>query len=147
VTDGNVRKDFPGGFPGDSHDCFSREGRTRAEQQMFQWLSRLLHWRQGNDVIINGRQTQFIPYEGVYVVARRAAAAPQHSQRAEQAGRQRTTVLTVLNGTSKPAVMQVERYREVIGQASRARDVLTGRYYDLSKDVELRPRQSLVLEF
>ena len=37
VTDGNVRKDFPGGFPGDEHNCFSAEGRTKAEQQMFQW--------------------------------------------------------------------------------------------------------------
>lgn len=107
---------------------------------MFQWLSRLLHWRQNNPVITRGRQTQFIPYEGVYVIARRAVATPQRSQ-------QRGTVLTVLNGTTKPAVMHVKRYQEVIGQAKRARDVLTGRYYDLSRDVELKPRQSLVLEF
>ena len=140
VTDGNVRKDFPGGFPGDTHNAFTREGRTKQEQSMFQWLSRLLHWRQNNPVITRGRQTQFIPYEGVYVIARRAVATPQHSQ-------QRGTVLPVLNGTTKPAVMQVKRYQEVIGQATRARDVLTGRYYDLSRDVELKPRQSLVLEF
>jgi glycosidase len=143
VTDGNVRKDFPGGFPGDTHNAFTREGRTRQEQQMFGWLSRLLHWRQGNEAVIRGSQTQFIPFEGVYVVARRAAAPPQHSQQTGQGG----TVLTVLNGTSKAAVMQVKRYAEVIGQATRARDVLTGRYYDLSRDVQLRPRQSLVLEF
>ncbi|MBQ8712435.1 MAG: cyclomaltodextrinase C-terminal domain-containing protein, partial [Prevotella sp.] len=176
VTDGNVRKDFPGGFPGDSRrladgrlqgkNAFTREGRTRQQQQMFQWLSRLLHWRQGNAVISQGRQTQFIPYEGVYVIARRleaagtqrleAAAVPQHSQPTGQPaqptaqnGRQAqpSTVLTVLNGTSEAAVMQVQRYQEVIGSATRARDVLTGRYYDLSKDVQLKPRQSLVLEF
>ena len=142
VTDGNVRKDFPGGFPGDQHNAFTREGRTKAEQQMFQWTSRLLHWRQGNDVVTKGSQTQFIPYKGVYVVARRlqAAAAPQHSQQAK-------TVLTVLNGTSKETVMEVKRYAEVIGSATRARDVLTGRYYDLSGNIGLKPRQSLVLEF
>ena len=142
VTDGNVRKDFPGGFPGDQRSAFTREGRTKAEQQMFQWTSRLLHWRQGNDVVTKGSQTQFIPYKGVYVVARRlqAAAAPQHSQQAK-------TVLTVLNGTSKETVMEVKRYAEVIGSATRARDVLTGRYYDLSGNIGLKPRQSLVLEF
>ena len=48
VTDGNVRKDFPGGFPGDGHNAFTKEGRTKAEQQMFQWTSRLLHWRLAN---------------------------------------------------------------------------------------------------
>ena len=132
VTDGNVRKDFPGGFPGDPHNAFTKEGRTKAEQQMFQWLSRLLHWRQNNDIIIRGTQTQFIPYEGVYVIARQY---------------QGKVSLTVLNGTTKPAVMKVARYQEVIGSATRVRDVLTGRYYDLSSDLSLKPRQSLVLSW
>ena len=132
VTDGNVRKDFPGGFPGDPHNAFTKEGRTKAEQQMFQWLSRLLHWRQNNDLIIRGTQTQFIPYEGVYVIVRQY---------------QGKVSLTVLNGTTKPAVMKVARYQEVIGSATRVRDVLTGRYYDLSSDLSLKPRQSLVLSW
>jgi len=132
VTDGNVRKDFPGGFPSDARSAFTREGRTKAEQQMFQWLSRLLHWRQGNKVITQGSQTQFIPYKGVYVIARQLKGK---------------TVLTVLNGTTKAAAMEVARYAEVIGETTRAKDVLTGRYYDLKKNIELKPRQSLVLEF
>ena len=88
VTDGNVRCDFPGGFPGDEHNCFTREGRTKAE-----------------------------------------------------------TALTVLNGTSQPATLEVERYAEVIGNTAKAKDVLTGRYFDLSKNLDLKPRQSLVLEY
>ena len=132
VTDGNVRKDFPGGFPGDTHNAFTREGRTQAEQQMFGWLSRLLHWRQGNQVITRGTMKQFIPYNGIYVIARQLDAR---------------TVLTVLNGTTKAATMSVSRYAEVIGSTARAKDILTGRYYDLTKDLQLKPRQSLVLEF
>ena len=132
VTDGNVRKDFPGGFPGDEHNAFTKEGRTKAEQNMFAWTSRLLHWRQGNEVITKGCQTQFIPYQGVYVIARQY---------------QGKTALTVLNGTSKPATMDVTRYAEVIGKTTKAKDILTGHYVDLSKNVELKPRQSLILEF
>ena len=56
-------------------------------------------------------------------------------------------VLTVLNGTTKAATMSVSRYAEVIGSTARAKDILTGRYYDLTKDLQLKPRQSLVLEF
>ena len=132
ITDGNVRKDFPGGFPGDTHNAFTKEGRTKAEQAMFQWTSRLLHWRQGNDVIIKGTQTQFIPYQGIYVIARQYKGK---------------TALTILNGTSKPATMDVTRYAEVIGNTSKAKDILTNRYYDLSKNLELKPRQSLILEY
>ena len=132
VTDGNVRKDFPGGFAGDEHNCFTKEGRSRAENSMFNWTKRLLHWRQGNETIKRGRQTQFIPYNGIYVIARRWKG---------------NTVMTILNGTTKTAVMPVERYEEVIGSTKRAKDILTGHYVSLDSDLELKPRQSLVLEF
>ena len=132
VTDGNVRKDFPGGFPGDKRNCFTAEGRTQAQQQMFQWLSRLLHWRQGNKLITEGKMTQFIPWKGVYVIAR------QHEGRA---------ALTIINGTSQPASLEVARYAEIIGQTTRATDVITGRIVRLDHDVSLRPRQTLIIEF
>ena len=131
VTDGNVRKDFPGGFPGDTKNCFTREGRTQAENAMFDWLSRLLHWRQGNDVIIKGKQTQFIPYKGIYVIAR------QYNDK---------TVLTILNGNRKQADMQLDRYAEVIGNATAAKDVITGRTIKLDKKLSLKSRQTLIIE-
>ena len=131
-TDGNVRRDFPGGFRGDSKNAFTREGRTKAENAMFDWLSRLLHWRQGNEVITKGSQTQFIPYKGIYVIARQY---------------QGKTVLTILNGKRSQATMAVERYSEAIGNHTQAKDVLTGTTYQLSKDLVLQPRQVLVLEF
>ena len=132
ITDGNVRKDFPGGFPGDTKNCFTREGRTQAENAMFDWLSRLLHWRQGNDVIIKGKQTQFIPFNGIYVIAR------QYNGK---------TVLTILNGNRKQADMQLDRYAEVIGNATAAKDVITGRTVKLDRKLSLKSRQTLILEF
>ena len=132
ITDGNVRKDFPGGFPGDTKNCFTREGRTQAENAMFDWLSRLLHWRQGNDVIIKGKQTQFIPFNGIYVIAR------QYNGK---------TVLTILNGNHKQADMQLDRYAEVIGNTTAAKDVITGRTVKLDRKLSLKSRQTLILEY
>ena len=129
-TDGHVRRDFPGGFPGDSHNAFTAEGRTKAENDMFNWLSRLLHWRQNNPLITKGKMTQFIPWKGVYVIARQY---------------QGHKVMTILNGTTEPATLEVERYKEIIGPATRVKDVPTGRFYDLSKNLDLKPRQTLVL--
>ena len=130
-TDGNVRKDFPGGFPGDKQNAFTAEGRTKEQNAMFVWLSRLLHWRKGNDVITQGRQTHFIPFNGIYVLARTL---------------DKRRVLTIMNGTSKSATMPVARYAEVIGDAHEARDVLTGRTINLQNDIKLAPRATLVLE-
>lgn len=131
-TDGNVRQDFPGGFPGDKVNKFTNEGRTKAENAMFDWTSRLLHWRQNNDVIINGSQTQFIPQHGVYVLAR------QHNGK---------TVLTILNGKKADNQVDVARYAEVIGSHTTATDVLTGATVDLTKNIPLVQRQAMVLSF
>ena len=132
VTDGNVRKDFPGGFPGDKRNAFTPEGRTAEENAMFDWLSRLLHWRQGNEVVSRGTQTQFIPHNGVYVIARRYGGK---------------TVMTVLNGLRSNAQLDVRRYAEAIGNHAQATDVMTGRQVDLSADVPLSSRQTLILEW
>ena len=131
-TDGNVRQDFPGGFPGDKVNKFTNEGRTKAENAMFDWTSRLLHWRQNNDVIINGSQTQFIPHHGVYVLAR------QHNGK---------TVLTILNGKKADNQVDVARYAEVIGSHTTATDILTGATVDLTKNIPLTQRQAMVLSF
>ena len=131
ITDGHVRRDFPGGFPGDKHNAFTKEGRTKEENQMFSWLSRLLHWRQGNELITKGKQTQFIPVDGVYVVARSLNGK---------------AILTVLNGTSHQKKMQVARYAEIIKSTTTAKNILTGRNIDLTKDVTLQPRATMILE-
>ena len=132
VTDGNVRKDFPGGWAGDKHNAFIAEGRTQAENWMFDWLSRLLHWRQGNKVITQGKQTQFCPYKGVYVVARQ-----YHGK----------TVMTIINGKKEANELEVSRYAEIIGSHEKATDVTDGRTVLVNKNVRLRPRQTMILEF
>ena len=131
ITDGNVRKDFPGGFPGDEVNKFTRDGRTRAENAMFDWLSRILHWRQGNETITKGAQTQFIPYKGVYVIARTLNG---------------NTVLTILNGKRSEALFDVARYAEVIGNRTTATDITTGNKVDITAPVTLAPRQTMILD-
>ena len=132
VTDGHVREDFPGGFAGDTHNAFTREGRTAAENRMFDWLSRLLHWRQGNLAVTKGTQKQFIPWEGMYVLARQY---------------QGKTVMTILNGKKADNTLKVARYAEVIGQHTTATDITTGEKVRLDQDIKLGHRQTMILEF
>lgn len=132
VTDGNVRKDFMGGFPGDERNCFTADGRTAAENEMFGWFSRLLHWRKGNDVIVNGTQTQFCPHNGVYVIARR------HEGK---------TVMLMLNGLDKENKVDVKRYAELIGTTAEASNVLTGEKINLTTDIPIPTHGTLLIEF
>ena len=131
-TDGDVRRDFPGGFAGDTHDAFTAEGRTKAEQSMFDWLSKLLHWRRNNAVISRGCQVQFIPYKGVYVIARQL---------------DNKTVLTILNGKHTPVELPLDRYTEIIGSHQEAKDIITDCKVKLDNTLKLKARETKVLEF
>lgn len=99
---------------------------------MFNWLSNLLHWRQGNEVITKGKQTQFCPQNGVYVIARQYKGK---------------NVMTIINGKNEANELNVSRYAEIIGNAAKATDVTNGRTVLIDKNVRLRPRQTMVLEF
>ena len=132
ITDGYVRKDMIGGFPGDTRNTFTAAGRTAEENDMFQWLSTVLHWRQGNQVITQGKQKQFIPHNGIYVLTR------------ELNGRK---VMTIVYGADEARTMPVKRYAEVIAGAAMARDIPTGKTYDLSHDLTLPARGTLILSF
>ena len=60
----------------------------------------------------------------------------------------RNTVMTIINGTTRPATLEVNRYAELFTDGNYiATDVITGKQYDLSSNVPLEPRATLVLEF
>ena len=132
VTDGNVRKDFPGGWAGDTHNCFTAAGRTAAENDMFDWTKALLQWRKTSDVIAKGDMVHFTPINGCYVLARKYEGK---------------TVLVILNGTDRETELPMSRYAEVIGNVKTAKDVTSGKVVSLEGNLKLGPRESLVLPY
>lgn len=71
-NDGLVRADFPGGFAGDSSDCFTEAGRTAAQQALFNVVRRLVHLRTSHPALATGRLVQFMPSDDVYCYVRRS---------------------------------------------------------------------------
>src|SRR5690606_15255086 len=69
-SDGDIRRDMPGGWPGDKTDHFTREGRDAIQNEAFDFLSKLLHWRQGNEVIARGGMKHYVLQKGVYIYER-----------------------------------------------------------------------------
>lgn len=130
-TDGYVRKDFPGGWKGDTHNAFTADGRTAAEQDMFEWVSKVLHWRRGCEAITKGSMVHFCPSRGCYVYARKHAGK---------------TVLVILNGNNKEQTLPLERYKEVIGTMAQGKDVTTQKIVNLQQPLTLAAREALILE-
>jgi hypothetical protein len=76
---------------------------------------------------------QFIPKDGIYVIAR--------SYKGRHA-------VTIINGTTSEREMKLDRYNEVFGSTTVARDIPTGRSISLANGtITLPARGTLVLEF
>ncbi len=70
-----TRKDFPGGFPGDKRNAFTREGRTKDEQEVFQHIQTLIRLRRNLEPLRRGALVNLHVSEQQYAYARRTRNA------------------------------------------------------------------------
>lgn len=132
-SDGYVRLDMPGGFPGDEVDSFSPEGRTDIQNEAWGFLSKLLHWRRGDagKIIARGSLKHFMPQNGMYVYTRRLD------------GRD---ITVILNGTDEPLTIDMDRYAEVLPLGTTRHDIISGTDITITPQITFAPRQTLIME-
>lgn len=132
--DGTIRKDMPGGWAGDERSVFTKEGRTELENEAYDYMKTLLHWRSNCDAVKHGKLIQYAPipeYGDCYVYARI---------------KDDKTVLVVLNGSDKDASMKMDRYSDVTVDFTKGKDVVTGESFDITSTLDVPARGTLVLE-
>ena len=132
-SDGYVRRDFPGGFPGDTVDAFTPEGRTPIQNEAWDYLSSLLKWRRdtANDVIAKGTLKHFMPINCAYVYERRLG------------DRQ---VVVMINGTDQPLDLDMARYAEILPAGTKLHRSLGGEDVEIAETLTLAPRETLLLQ-
>ena len=130
-SDGYVRKDFPGGWADDKENALTPEGRTRLQNESYNFYRNLLNWRKGNDVIAKGSMKQFMVQHGVYAYARQYKGK---------------TVFVLLNGTDKEVKLPLKYYAEVLKDKTQGKDVISGKVTALNEELTMAPRQSMVIE-
>lgn len=132
-SDGYVRRDFPGGFPGDTVDAFTPEGRTPIQNEAWDYLSSLLKWRRdtANEVIAKGTLKHFMPINCAYVYERRLG------------DRQ---VVVMINGTDQPLDLDMARYAEILPAGTKLHRSLGGEDVEIVETLTLAPRETLLLQ-
>lgn len=132
ITDGNIRLDMPGGFPGDKNNAFTTKGRTPSQNEAFNFLSRLLHWRKDNTAVTRGSLRHFMPTNSLYVYERRSY--------------ERRTVV-ILNGTDRQLTdIDMSRYAEILHPGDSLTDIITDKKITINKKMTFPPRAILILE-
>ena len=130
-TDAEVRKDFPGGWPGDKENKFTAAGRTARENEAFDFVKKLATYRRDHPALHSGKLMQYLPQEGLYIYFRYDATG---------------TVMVASNTTDKPASLPTARFVERMNGFSKARNVLTGENLGSLATLPLPAKTAVVLE-
>lgn len=109
--DGNVRRDVPGGFPGDTENQFIREGRSELQNEAYDFIAKLAGIRKNSEALRRGDMKHFAPDNGVYVYQR---FTPD------------SEVIVMMNGRDEENTVNMSRYAEIIIPGEEYVDLLTG---------------------
>ena len=129
--DADIRRDFPGGWNGDTNNAFNKEGRTAEQQKFFEFSSKLFTWRKSKEVIHSGKTTHYVPDNNAYVYFRY---------------NEKETVMVIINNNSEKQTLKTNRFLESIQNLKSGKDVLSGKTFDLNKEIEIEGKSALILE-
>lgn len=129
--DGDIRKDFPGGWTGDVQNAFTAEGRTASQNQYHSFVKKVLNWRKEKEVMHRGKFLQYIPMDDVYVYFRYNA-----SER----------VMVVLNNSEEEKTLSLNRFTEGLHGATSGTDIISEEKITLQNSMQLAPRTALIIE-
>lgn len=129
--DGKLRNDFPGGWADDSKNAFTAAGRSAKENKAFDYTSKLLNWRKGNEVIAKGTLKHVAPTNGVYVYERNYNGK---------------SVVVMISGVNEDKTMDMALCREIL-KPTTLKDVISDKTIDFSKDTfVMKAREVYILE-
>ncbi|MBL7865815.1 MAG: glycoside hydrolase family 13 protein [Cyclobacteriaceae bacterium] len=127
----DIRRDFPGGWKEDKASAFTREGRTKDQNDIFEFTRNLLQWRKHQPVFNGGKLVHYVPENNVYVYFR---SKDYHR------------VMVILNGNEKEIILNTDRFRESMGDAVKAHEVISKRELADLKSITIGPRSAMILE-
>ncbi len=128
---GNIRKDFPGGWEGDTTNGFTGKGLTKDEKEIQDFFRTLLNWRKDNSVLHTGKLIHYAPEDNVYVYFRY---------------NDEKTVMVILNKNKKKYDLDLQRFSDQLRNTKTGTDVLSNQILKLESSLSLKPLTPYVIE-
>ncbi len=129
--DGDIRRDFPGGWKDDAQNAFEAASRTQQQEAFFSFSKKLMNWRKTAKAVHQGTLTQFIPENDVYVYFRILGDEK---------------IMVVLNNSSSDQTLDLTRFREVLPEAGNGLEILSESTIKLEETLEVSAKTPLIIQ-
>ena len=128
---GALRKDFPGGWPGDKVNAFTGRSLNKKELEAQNFIRKLLNWRKENIAITMGNMIHYPVENGIYVYFRSYNEA---------------LVMVIINNNKRSKTIDPDRFNEVIAEKKQGISILDNKVYDLTTKINIPGKGALILE-
>ena len=130
--DGQLRKDFPGGWESDKRNAFTKGGRTTEENDVYNYVSTILNWRKNAVEIHKGKLTHYQPLDNVYVYFRYV---------------DKKKTMIILNNSRKTIKnYSLKRYNESLVGYTSGIDIITNAKLSSLKTIDLKANTALIIK-
>ncbi len=129
--DGDIRRDFPGGWTGDKQNAFDQKTRTKTQEEYHSFTKKILNWRKNKKVIHNGKTLHFIPANNVYVYFRINDTE---------------SVMVIINNSPESQTFELSRFEEGLKNYSLGKDIISGKEIELKGNLQIEGKKSMILE-
>ena len=129
--DGDIRRDFPGGWEGDPQNAFVEPGRTETQNAYHSFVKNVLNWRKDKEVMHRGKFLQYLPQDDVYVYFRY-----NDTER----------VMIVLNNSDASKEIVLDRFSEGLKETTTGVDIISGRYMEFSETLIIPAKTSMIID-
>src|SRR5699024_1516242 len=119
---GDIRRDFPGGWPGDKNNAFIEKDRTKRQNQYFNFSKHLFNSRKNKTVIHRGKNLHFLTENNVYVYFRY---------------NQEDRIMVIINNNNEAQTLNLKRFREGIRDCTTGTNIFTGDTVKLENTLEI----------
>jgi len=128
--DGDIRRDFPGGWNDDEVNAFKN---PTLEQKSFQeFTKKLLNYRKNKEVIHHGKLLQYVPENNCYVYFRENGV---------------DSVMVIINNNTEEVTLDLTRFQEGIDTAKEGTNILTDKTVKLTGDLKVAGKTSMVIDY
>lgn len=130
--DGDIRRDFPGGWNDDRLNAFTAEGRTAEQSEFFDFSKKIFNWRKNKPVIHTGKTMQFVPENNVYVYFRYNDS---------------DKVMVVINNNPEAQTLDLKRFKEILKTTVSGTDIISEQKISLESALTIDGKTALIIEF
>ncbi len=130
--DGQLRKDFPGGWKSDKRNAFTENGRTAEENDTYNYISTILNWRKNAVEIHIGKLTHYQPVNDIYIYFRHTETE--------------NTMVIINNGKKGVKGYNLKRYEDSLVGYSSGVDIITNTHFTSFKSIDLKANTALIIK-